>query len=160
MLATAAPVNMKALSVHNAASRGDIDILMQLIKDPEAFNATTSTGWSLLHTAAQHDHEKCSPLPSSVRTRKTDTRDSEGRRRERGVIFFVDATPISLLAISLFDAFTILIPNLAANVAAAHRGRINEGQESWCKLLEVARRLGFMHPPSHACRWQRQRCAV
>ena len=35
-----------------------METLAELIKDPEAFNATTSAGWSLLHTAAQHDHDR------------------------------------------------------------------------------------------------------
>jgi hypothetical protein len=58
MATPAAPINVKALSAHNASSRGDMETLAELIKDPEAFNATTSAGWSLLHTAAQHDHDR------------------------------------------------------------------------------------------------------
>jgi len=53
---------MKAQSVHNAASRGDIQTLMQLIEEREVLLSKTAAGWTLLHTIAQHDHDKVACL--------------------------------------------------------------------------------------------------
>eukprot|EP00802_Teleaulax_amphioxeia_P001459 Tamp_01461.p1 GENE.Tamp_01461~~Tamp_01461.p1 ORF type:complete len:504 (-),score=123.96 Tamp_01461:888-2399(-) len=55
-------VSMKAQSVHNAASRGDIQTLMQLIEEREVLLSKTAAGWTLLHTIAQHDHDKVACL--------------------------------------------------------------------------------------------------
>ena len=51
-------VSMKAQSVHNAAARGDIATLMELIADKAVLRARTAAGWTLLHTIGQHDHNK------------------------------------------------------------------------------------------------------
>jgi cytohesin len=55
-------LSMKAQSVHNAASRGDIQTLLELIEEREVRLATTAAGWTLLHTIAQHDHDKVACL--------------------------------------------------------------------------------------------------
>jgi hypothetical protein len=51
-------VSMKAQSVHNAASRGDIPTLQELIAEKSVLQARTAAGWTLLHTISQHDHDK------------------------------------------------------------------------------------------------------
>ena len=53
-----AAVSMKAQSVHNAAARGDIPTMQELIVDKQVLQARTAAGWSLLHTISQHDHDK------------------------------------------------------------------------------------------------------
>ena len=49
---------MKAQSVHNAAARGDIPILQELIAEKNVLEARSAAGWTLLHTIAQHDNDK------------------------------------------------------------------------------------------------------
>ncbi|KAJ1489917.1 ankyrin repeat-containing domain protein [Baffinella frigidus] len=49
---------LKVTSVHNAAARGDLETLLELVKDRQALLAMTDAGWTLLHTAAQHDNDR------------------------------------------------------------------------------------------------------
>ena len=49
---------MKAQSVHNAATRGDIAMLLELISEQKVLDARTVDGWSLLHTIARWDLDK------------------------------------------------------------------------------------------------------
>ena len=67
---------MKASSAHNAVSRADVDTLSTLLEDADTLDCLTAVivssfpfprkisnyftaqaGWTLLHTAAQHDHD-------------------------------------------------------------------------------------------------------